>query len=137
MFLAGFLSIVFLNRRRTQKGYEALDHLKGFKLFLEMTDRDRFAFHNAPQKSPEQFMEYLPYAIAFGVEKAWAKVFEGFTIPNPDWYDGGNVSSFSPTNLSSSLGAFSSAFATSSGASASSGGGSSGGGAGGGGGGSW
>jgi len=137
MLFAGILSIVFLHRRRTLKGYEALDHLKGFKLFLEMTDRDRFAFHNAPAKSPEQFMEYLPYAIAFGVEKEWAKVFEGFTIPQPDWYDGGSVGSFSPTGLSSSLGAFSNAFVASSGASASSGGGSSGGGAGGGGGGSW
>ncbi len=126
---------VILHRRRTRKGYEALDHLKGFELFLEMTDRDRFAFHNAPQKSPEQFMEFLPYAIAFGVEKEWAKVFEGMTI-NPDWYEGGGQS-FSSGNLTSSLGAFSTAFAASSGSSPASGGGSSGGGAGGGGGGSW
>jgi uncharacterized membrane protein YgcG len=133
-FESGFMKLV---RRRTTKGYEALDHLLGFKLFLEMTDRDRFAFHNAPEKSPEQFMEYLPYAIAFGVEKEWAKVFEGIAIPNPGWYDGGSASAFSATNLTSSLGAFSTAFAASSGTSASSGGGSSGGGAGGGGGGSW
>jgi uncharacterized membrane protein YgcG len=133
----GVITLLILNRRRTTKGYESLDHLKGFKLFLSMTDRDRYAFHNAPEKSPEQFMEYLPYAIAFGVEKEWAKVFEGLTIPDPNWYDGGNVSAFSPTDLSSSLGAFSTAFAASSGTSASAGGGSAGGGAGGGGGSSW
>lgn len=126
--------LLFVYERRTRKGYEALDHLKGFKLFLSVTDKERFAFHNAPEKSPELFMEYLPYAIAFGVEKQWAKVFEGVTIPNPDWYEGGSAGTFSAVNLTSSLGAFSSSFTASSG---SSGSGASGGGAGGGGGGSW
>jgi len=134
----GGAAIVFfiMYERRTRLGYEAQDHLKGFKLFLSVTDEERFKFHNAPQKSPEQFMQYLPYAIAFGVEKQWAKAFEGITIPNPDWYEGGS-SSFSAVNLTSSLGAFSTSFAASSGSSGSSGGGSSGGGGGGGGGGSW
>lgn len=131
--LAVFL---IMYERRTRLGYEAQDHLKGFKEFLSVTDAERFKFHNAPEKSPEQFMEYLPYAIAFGVEKQWAKAFEGITIPNPGWYEGGNAS-FSAVNLTSSLGAFSTSFAASSGSSGSSGGGSSGGGGGGGGGGSW
>lgn len=135
--LTGLCLSVFMFERRTKIGYEALDYLKGFKLFLSVTDAERFKFHNAPQKEPEQFMEYLPYAIAFGVEKQWAKVFEGITIPNPSWYDNGSVNSFSAVNLTSSLGAFSTSFAASSGGSASSGGGSSGGGGGGGGGGSW
>ena len=91
---------------------------------------------------PEQFMEYLPFAIAFGVEKQWAKAFEDITIPNPDWYDGGSVGSFSAMNFTSSIGAFSSSIASSSVSSSSSSGGSSGGGfsgggGGGGGGGSW
>lgn len=133
-FEQGFMRFI---TRRTRKGYEAQNYLDGFKLFLETTEKDRYLFHNAPEKNPEQFMEYLPYAIAFGVEEKWAKVFEGITIPNPSWYDGGSVGSFSATNLTTSLGAFSTAFAASSGASASAGGGSSGGGAGGGGGGSW
>ena len=132
IFVAAMLRI------RTRRGYEALDYLKGFKLFLEATDKERFDFHNAPEKSPEQFMEYLPYAIAFGVEKKWAKVFEGITIPNPDWYDGGTTgATFSTISLTESVGAFSSSFTGSAGISASSGGGVSGGGAGGGGGGSW
>lgn len=132
--LGGFVYTLFVYERRTQKGYEAIDQLKGFKLFLSVTDKERFAFHNAPQKSPEQFMEYLPYAIAFGVEKQWAQAFSDITMPNPDWYDGGSVAAFSASDLTTSLGAFSSSFATSSG---SSGSGSSGGGGGGGGGGSW
>jgi uncharacterized membrane protein len=146
MFIAGIVLLVclfifslFLYERRTRKGYEAQNHLKGFKLFLSVTDEERFAFHNAPQKSPEQFMQYLPYAIAFGVEKQWAKVFEGITIPNPDWYDGGSTgATFSAIHLSTSLGAFSTSFTSSASTSGGSGGGgSSGGGGGGGGGGSW
>lgn len=128
------LSLFTLWRRHTRKGYEALSHLRGFKLFLSVTDAERFKFHNAPAKNPELFMEYLPYAIAFGVEKEWAKVFKDVTLPSPSWYDGGS-SSFSAIALTSSLNGFSGALATSS--SAASGGGSSGGGGGGGGGGSW
>lgn len=135
--VATFAVLAFGFKRRTRKGYEALDHLKGFKLFLSVTEKERYEFHNAPEKSPEMFMEYLPYAIAFGVEKKWADVFKDITIPDPDWYDGGGVGHFSAVNLTTSLGAFSTAFASSSGTSASSGGGSSGGGGGGGGGGSW
>ncbi len=136
-FLTMIVLIVFARRRRTRKGYEARDHLRGFKEFLSVTEKDRYEFHNAPEKSPEQFMAFLPYAIAFGVEEKWAEAFKDMTLPTPGWYDGGNMASFSAVNLSSSLGAFSIAFAASSGASASSGGGSSGGGGGGGGGGSW
>ena len=130
----------FLIERRTRKGYEALDHLKGFKDFLRVTESQRYIFHNAPERNAEHFMEFLPYAIAFGVEKEWAKTFEGITIPNPDWYDGGGgIHTFNAVSLSQSLGGFSTAFASSSGTSgsASGGGGFSGGGSGGGGGGSW
>lgn len=124
--------------RRTALGYEALNHLEGFKLFLSVTDKERFDFHNAPEKSPELFMKYLPYAVAFGVEEKWAKVFADLTIPNPDWYEGsGGISAFSATALTSDLASFSGSFSASSGTSGSSGGGSSGGGGGGGGGGSW
>lgn len=133
-----FALIALLDGRRTRKGYEALDHLRGFKDFLSVTEKDRYIFHNAPAINAEQFMEYLPYAIAFGVEKQWAKTFEGITIPNPEWYEGGTgVQTFNAVSLSQSLGSFSTAFASSSAGSASSGGGHSGGGSGGGGGGSW
>ncbi len=139
LFVSGIIVLASLYRRRTRKGYEALDHLHGFKDFLNITDKERYDFHNAPEKSPEQFMQYLPYAIAFGVEEKWAEVFKDITIPNPGWYDGGGAGSFSAINLSTSLGAFSTAFTAPSGGSGSGsgGGGFSGGGGGGGGGGSW
>jgi uncharacterized membrane protein len=139
LFIAlSLVALAFAYRRRTKKGYEALDHLKGFKQFLSVTEKERYEFHDAPEKSPEQFMKFLPYAIAFGVEKEWAKVFKDVTLPDPDWYDAGTSgAAFSAVNLSTSVGAFSDAFVSSTGSSASSGGGSVGGGGGGGGGGSW
>lgn len=136
VFALSFVALLLVYRRRTRKGYEALDYLKGFKEFLSVTDKERFKFHNAPKKSPEQFMEYLPYAIAFGVEKEWAEAFKDITIPEPDWYEGQGTA-FNAVYLSQSLGTFGNSVANASTTSASSGGGSSGGGAGGGGGGSW
>ncbi len=128
------VGLILLIPRKTAIWFEAKNHTEGFKLFLSVTDKERFDFHNAPEKSPELFMQYLPYAVALGVEAKWAKVFEGITIPQPDWYEGGNIAAFSAGTLTSDLGAFSTALSTNSGVSGSSGGGSSGGG---GGGGSW
>jgi len=138
LLLCGIIISVMVYRRRTVKGYEAKQHILGFKEFLSVTDKERFDFHNAPEKSPEQFMEYLPYAVALGVEDKWAEVFNDITIATPDWYDGGTANSaFVASSLVHDIGAFSSSFTSSSGTSPSSGGGSAGGGAGGGGGGSW
>jgi len=129
--------IAFTSERRTKKGYEALNHLKGFKLFLSVTEKERYEFHNAPALSPQEFMEHLPYAIAFGVEKKWAEVFKDIKIESPEWYSSAAGNAFSANAFTTDLSAFSSSFASSSGTSGSSGGGSSGGGSGGGGGGSW
>lgn len=123
--------------RRTALGYEALYHLKGFKDFLSTTDKERFKFHNAPALNSQQFMEYLPYAIAFGVEKEWAEVFKDIPLVQPSWYSSQNNSTFNAAVFTNNLSSFSSSLSTSSGSSGSSGGGSAGGGGGGGGGGSW
>jgi uncharacterized membrane protein len=138
MFVITLVSgLILLIPRKTEAWFEARNHTEGFKLFLTVTDKERFDFHNAPEKSPELFMQYLPYAVALGVEEKWAKVFSDITIPQPDWYEGGNIAAFSAGSLTSDIGAFSTALSSNSGVSGSSGGGSSGGGGGGGGGGSW
>ena len=132
--------IIIFQARRTQKGYVVKNYLEGFKRFLSVTDKERFEFHNAPEKSPELFMEYLPYAIALGVEEKWAKVFEGILIPKPDWYSDGDFANFSALSFTKDIGVFSKTLAansSNSGTAGSSGGGFSGGGGGRGGGGSW
>lgn len=130
----------FISGRYTQKGWETKHATLGFKLFLEMTEKERYDFHNSPERNPQEFMQYLPYAIALGVEKKWAEQFIKIGISQPDWYKGHEA--FAVAHFASDMTQFSeqvsSTVATrSSGGSGSRGGGSSGGGSGGGGGGSW
>jgi uncharacterized membrane protein len=126
-------------RKRTQQGVLLKEHIQGFKIFLEVTEKERYAFHNAPEKSPEQFMQFLPFAIALGVEKAWAEQFRDMNIEPPSWYVGVPVGSFAAADFVSGFHSFTKSFASAytSSTSGSAGGGFSGGGAGGGGGGSW
>lgn len=127
--------------RRTPEGLKTWAYVAGFKLFLSVTEKDRLAFTDAPARTPKQFSKLLPYAIALGVEKEWAKQFEGIDIASSMGWYGGNTQAFTAGYLAGSLGdSFSGAVASSVAPQTSSsgfGGGSSGGGFSGGGGGSW
>lgn len=129
--------------RKTERGVASKEYILGFKDYLTVAEKDRLEFHNAPAKSPEQFEKFLPYAIALGVEKAWAQQFEGIYNSRPSWYeDSTGLHAFSALALTHDLGSFSTAFASGAMTSAASGGsgfsgGGAGGGFGGGGGGSW
>lgn len=144
--VSGIIVAVFgwVMPRRTSEGTQVLTDIEGFKWFLSVTEKDRMDFHNAPERTPEQFQALLPYAIVFGVENKWAAQFASMHLPPPDWATG-NVSSMNTVLLASSLSslhsaassaAFSPPSSAGSGGSGFSGGGS-GGGGGGGGGGSW
>jgi uncharacterized membrane protein len=125
---------------KTEKGVAAKEYILGLKNYLRIAEKDRINFHNAPEKKPEIFEKLLPFAMVLGVEKAWAKEFEGIYTTPPSWYSGTSMHAFSATSFSDSLSSFNS-YASSSMASSpgggSGGGGSSGGGGGGGGGGGW
>lgn len=132
--------------RRTQKGTRIEERIEGFKLFLSVTETDRIAFHDAPEKRPEQFSYFLPYAIALGIEEKWAAQFKDIDIPSPEWAEGyhgtvrpmvftSRLSHFHDTASKSAYAMFQS-YGGGGGSSGFSGG-SSGGGSGGGGGGSW
>ncbi len=131
----------------TRKGIKVKEKLLGFKLYLETAKKDRIKFHNAPEKKPEIFEKFLPYAMIFGVEKEWAEQFKDIYNSNPDWYETNADTTFGAMNLVNSLNSFgvtttsaigsgSISSSASSGGSGFSGGGT-GGGFGGGGGGSW
>lgn len=139
-----FIIIVFSGAmpKRTVQGVLAKEHILGFKDYMSVAEKDRLDFHNAPRRNPEEFERLLPYAIALGVEKEWAKQFEDIYMGNPSWYeDPSGLGGFHAVALASSLGDFNTSFATAasapSGGSGAGGGGFSGGGFGGGGGGSW
>jgi len=128
----------FFMGKKTKLGAETKDYILGFKDFLSVTEKDRLNFHNAPDKTPEQFMKFLPYAIALGVEKKWAKQFEGIYLEQPSWYSGNVIGGFAAADFVSHMSGMSQSFNTAAGGqSGSGGGGASGGGGGGGGGGSW
>jgi uncharacterized membrane protein YgcG len=156
---AAFAAMVFVNplfyhllKAPTLAGRKLMDQVEGFKLFLTVTEKERLNLLNPPEKTPELFEKYLPYALALDVEVQWTEQFAEVLAAaaaagaayTPVWYSG---PSFSPgyafTDFSSDLGSsFSSAISSSSTAPGSSsgfssGGGFSGGGGGGGGGGDW
>lgn len=141
---AGFY---FLLRAPTRLGRRVLDVLEGFKMYLAVAEKDELELRNPPEKTPELFEAFLPFALALGVEQAWierfAKVFAELEAQQrgyqPDWYSG----DFQPRRMgrfASNIGnSFSTAIASASTppGSTSGAGGYSGGGGGGGGGGGW
>ncbi|TAN57632.1 DUF2207 domain-containing protein [Patescibacteria group bacterium] len=125
---------------RTKKGVETKEHILGLKLYMSVAEARRLEFHNAPEKKPEVFEKLLPYAMALGVEKQWAKQFEGIYDQQPSWYQG-SAGAFNAVMFTSIMSDFShsanSTMASSPGGGSGFSGGGSGGGGGGGGGGSW
>jgi len=146
MFVANGL-FGWLLKAPTVAGQAVMDHIRGFKMYLEVAEREDLKRIQGPPLTPQLFETYLPAALALGVEQKWAERFaEVFRMqaPNyqPAWYSGNNWNAANIGAFSSSFSSsFSSAISSSSTAPGSSsgigGGGSSGGGGGGGGGGGW
>jgi uncharacterized membrane protein YgcG len=138
-----------LLRAPTVAGQAALDHIRGFKMYLEVAEGEALKRMKEPPPplTPQLFESYLPAALALGVEQRWAERFANvLDVQAPDyapaWYAGpgwnirdiGGFSSNLGSSLSSAISSSSTAPGSSSGGG---GGGSSGGGGGGGGGGGW
>ena len=142
--VSGVIIILFaaVMSKRTLKGIKARNYILGLKEYIKVAEKERIKFHNAPEKNPQTFEKFLPYAMVFGLEKEWAKQFEGIYLEQPTWYSGADLATFSAISFVSELGNFgtvaNTSFAQNSGSSSGfSSGGFSGGGFGGGGGGSW
>jgi predicted membrane protein DUF2207 len=151
-----FVTVLFhhLLKAPTLAGRALMDRIEGFKMFLTAVELDRMqTMAPPPNKTPELFERFLPYALALGVEQAWANQFTEVLAQaaaaggstrgySPSWYTGVGVAAFSAASFTSAFSSsFSTAVSSSSVAPGSSsgggGGGSSGGGGGGGGGGGW
>ena len=142
-----FLNVLFhhLLKAPTHAGRVLLDQVEGFKMFLGAVDKDRLATLAASEQTPAVFEKYLPYAVALGVEQAWASRFADVLDRarySPAWCSNGSWVGMNVGAMASSLGnSMSTAIASSASSPGSSsgfgGGGSSGGGGGGGGGGGW
>ncbi len=67
---------------KTRKGAEAAALSRAFKTYLQNIEK-----YADPQQVTDQFEKYLPYAIAFGLEKSWINRFRQIpATPMPGWY---------------------------------------------------
>jgi len=147
---AGFL----LLKAPSREGRKTMDQIEGFREYLGVAEEDRLNVLNPPEKTPELFERFLPYAVALDCQNAWAAKFAGVlaaagtAAAAASWYVGSRDWSNDPVSFADHLGSdLSQTIASSStppgssdsggGGGGSSGGGSSGGGGGGGGGGGW
>ncbi|MBL8788885.1 MAG: DUF2207 domain-containing protein [Rhizobiales bacterium] len=155
-FLAGAVGLGLFNllfywllKAPTVKGRAMLDQIEGFRMYMTTAEEDRLNVLNPPEKTPELFERYLPYAMALDCENEWNAKFAAVlaaaaaagaaTATSPSWYHGNNWSSggFSRDLGSSLASSISSASVAPGSSSGSRGGGFSGGGGGGGGGSGW
>lgn len=144
----------FLMKAPTRSGRKVLDTIAGFREYLSVAEEDRLNLENPPEKTPELFERFLPYALALGVEQNWSEKFDdilsaagkeqGGQNYTPSFYSGGRSgfeNALTGAGIGAAIGgalAASSVAPSSSGSSSGGGGGgSSGGGGGGGGGGGW
>jgi uncharacterized membrane protein YgcG len=134
----------------TRAGRAVLDRIAGFRQYLSIAEEQRLETMHPPEKTPELFERYLPYAIALKVENQWASRFAAvlaaaqaagntqamgwYSGHGDPWSDPGDFADRVGDSLSSAISSASTAPGSSSG---SGGGGSSGGGGGGGGGSGW
>ncbi len=144
----------YLLKAPTRLGRRRLDEIEGFKLYLDVAEKDELNLRNPPEKTPALFETFLPFALALGVEQRWAekfaRVFAGLEAQTgiayrPAWYSGrwssamiaGDLGRFT-ADMTKSLGdAIASASRPPGSSAGAGGGGFSGGGGGGGGGGGW
>lgn len=152
-----WLGFHHLMKAPTKMGQQARAEIAGFKHYLGVAEEDRLNLENPPERTPELFEMFLPYALALGVEQKWSEKFHDILQDErpgnaevrrryrPGFYRG-NLVGANPAMFGAALGtALTGALASSAkppassgrGAGASGGGGRSGGGAGGGGGGGW
>lgn len=136
----------------TVAGRKVMDRIDGLKLYLVHAEEERLQQLHPPEKTPETFEKYLPWAVALDLENQWAEQFSEVLeragaeeTYSPRWYHGRNWNPSRPVAfagavgaaLTSSIAAASVRPGSGSGFSGGGGGGYSGGGGGGGGGGGW
>ncbi len=67
--------------KRTAKGAQETRQWEAFRNYL----RDLTRYQDMAT-ARDTFERYLPYAVAFGVEKAWVSRFQELQLPAPSWY---------------------------------------------------
>jgi uncharacterized membrane protein YgcG len=144
------LVFYWLLKAPTPRGRAVLDQIEGFRMYMTTAEEERLKVLHPPEKTPQLFERYLPYAMALDCENQWNDKFASVLAAAATagatagaiggWYAG--PGGFGSRDFGSSLGNSLSSSISSSGVapgsvSGSGGGGFSGGGGGGGGGSGW
>ena len=71
------INIMFVTvmKAPTEKGRVLLDGIEGFRMYLGAAEQERMNMLNPPERTPELFEKFLPYAIALDVENEWGEQF--------------------------------------------------------------
>ncbi len=78
------IALLWLSRflpRKTRQGAESAARWNAFRRYLENIDK-----YTNVASAKEQFDKYLPYAVAFGLDKTWVEKFAAVDTPAPTWY---------------------------------------------------
>jgi hypothetical protein len=75
LMCASFISTLISVHRRTQAGYDAQYHVRGFAEYLRVAEQKRYEFENELTDKALSYKDNLAYAIALGVTDSWGPVF--------------------------------------------------------------
>ncbi len=96
-FILGVVNFVFykLMPAPTPMGRQILDQIEGFRMYMKTAEEKRLDALNPPEKTPQLFEKYLPYAIALDCENEWNAKFAAVLAAAaaagasaPYWYSG-------------------------------------------------
>jgi hypothetical protein len=101
----------FLMRAPTMAGREVMDEIEGFAMYLGTAEQHRLDLLNPPEKTPELFEKYLPYALALDVENRWSEQFADILARasadggayQPRWYRGTSFARFGAARFGGQL----------------------------------
>ena len=76
--LASFAGLAFgWLQAPSVEGRKIMDQIDGLREYLSVAEEERLEYLNPPDKTPETFERFLPYAVALDLENTWAKRFAG------------------------------------------------------------
>ena len=97
----------------TYAGRRIMDEIEGFKMFLSIGEKERLNLLHPPDRTPELWERFLPYAVALDVENQWAEQFTSVLDSaavsdagySPAWYAGSSLAGgFHAGTFASTLG---------------------------------
>ncbi len=81
LLFIGLIGLARVMPQRTPKGALAAAKWSAFRRYLAGIEK-----YTNVNEAQDQFNRYLPYAVAFGLEKSWIDTFKQTETPAPSWY---------------------------------------------------